>query len=99
MADGNGTNGLSLLIQSLIIEQNRDTIRLYHLDLGTGEGTKTDEFSEKVSNVPYSKILLLATYNKLRKSNRQYWKIQQTVLSSPDTPFQTVFKFPKIHAR
>ena len=36
---------------------------------------------------------------KFRKSNRQYLKNQQTVLSSPDSPCQTVLKLPEIHAR
>ena len=34
-----------------------------------------------------------------KKSNRQYLKNQHTVLSSPDSPCQTVLKFPDIHAR
>ena len=33
------------------------------------------------------------------KSNRQYLKNQQTVLSAPDSPCQTVLKFLEIHAR
>ena len=33
------------------------------------------------------------------KSNRQYLKNQQTVLSAPDSPCQTVLKFPELHAR
>ena len=36
--------------------------------------------------------------NTFMKSNRQYMKNQQTVLSAPDSPCQTVLKFPKLHA-
>ena len=36
---------------------------------------------------------------KFRKSNRQYLKNQQTVFSSPVSPYQTVLKFLEIHAR
>ena len=37
--------------------------------------------------------------NCIMKSNRQYLKIQQTVLSLPDSPCQTVLEFLEIHAR
>ena len=37
--------------------------------------------------------------NKFRKSNSRYLKNQQTVLSSPDSPCQTVLRFLEIHAR
>ena len=39
-----------------------------------------------------------AMQKELRKSNRQYLKKQQTVLSFPDSPCQTVLEFPKSHA-
>ena len=37
--------------------------------------------------------------NTFLKSNRQYLKSQQTVLRAPDSPCQTVLKFPELHAR
>ena len=47
----------------------------------------------------FSQSKQFATQKQFRKSNRQYLKNQQTVLSSPDPPCQTVLKFPEIHAR
>jgi len=47
----------------------------------------------------FSQIKQFATQKQFRKFNRQYLKNQQTVLSSPDSPCQTVLKFPQIHAR
>ena len=37
--------------------------------------------------------------NTFLKSNRQYLKNQQTVLSAPDSPCQTVLRLSEIHAR
>ena len=47
----------------------------------------------------FSQIKQFATQIKFRKSNRQYLNNKQTVLNSPDYPFQTVLKLPKFHAR
>ena len=47
----------------------------------------------------FSQIKQFATQKQFRKFNRQYLKIQQTVLSSPDSPCQTVLKFLEVHAR
>ena len=46
-----------------------------------------------------SQIKQFATQKKFRKSNRQYLRNQQTVLSSSDQPCQKVLKFPGFHAR
>ena len=79
MVDCNGRSGLSLLIESALIEQN------------------VDEYASIFFT--FSQIKQFATQKQFRKFNRQYLKNQQTVLSSPDSPCQTVLKFPKIHAR
>ena len=79
MVDCNGRSGLSLLIESALIEQN------------------VDEYASIFFT--FSQIKQFATKKQFRKFNRQYLKNQQTVLSSPDSPCQTVLKFPEIHAR
>ena len=79
MVDCNGRSGLSLLIESALIEQN------------------VDEYASIFFT--FSQIKQFATQKQFRKFNRQYLKNQQTVLSSPDSPCQTVLKFPEIHAR
>ena len=43
----------------------------------------------------FSQIKQFATQKQFRKFNRQYLKNQQTVLSSPDSPCQTVLKSSK----
>ena len=48
--------------------------------------------------MPLSFSLSVKSSN-LQHKNRQYLKNQQTVLSSPYSPCQTVLKFPEIHAR
>ena len=79
MADCNGTSGLSILIQSLIIEQNVDRICLFLVNFQSNKA--------------------ICNAKKFRKSNRQYLETQQTVLCLPDSPCQTVLKFPETHAR
>ena len=72
-------SGLSLLIPSLIIEQNVDRNASIFFT--------------------FSQIKRFATPKKIRKSSRQYLKIKQTILSSPDYPCQTILNFPEFHAR
>ena len=47
----------------------------------------------------FSQIKQFVTQKQWRKSNRQYLKKQQTVLSFPDSPCQTVLEFPESHTR
>ena len=75
MVDCNGRSGLSLLIESALIEQN------------------VDEYASIFFT--FSQIKQFATQKQFRKFNRQYLKNQQTVLSLPDSPCQTVLNYPK----
>ena len=54
VADGNGTSGMSLLIQSLIIEQNVDRICLYLFHFQSNKAICNAKKFRK-SNIPYLK--------------------------------------------